>query len=407
MSFQPLSSLLIRRLVLAAVLCTLIAAAIQAFLAVREENAAFERSLQNIGDTHLALLSVSLWDIETAALRKQLAQITSQPEIAFARVVERSGHAFEAGDPKLRDPAARRFAIPYPDGRPGSIGTLEVSVNKSTLVAHVTERVLGVMLGLVVLSVVLCFVIVAVLRLELEKPMRRLAQFTRELTPDRLTTRLELQRPKRRWEDEIDLVANGFGTLQDAIRAHVVTLDQQVAQRTADLQIALDEITALTITDSLTGCHNRRHLDERLLDEVTRSRRGLHPLSVVIADIDHFKSVNDTLGHAAGDTVLRGLARIFMGEMRARIDWVARSGGEEFVIVLPDTSLEGATKTAERLRRAVEASVFEHESRPLGVTASFGVAQWREGDDAATLLARADNMLYRAKASGRNRVQAQ
>src|SRR4029434_9214633 len=148
-------------------------------------------------------------------------------------------------------------------------------------VARVTERVLAVILGLVTLSLVLCFVIVAVLRLELEQPMRRLALFTRELTPDRLTTRLELPRPKRSWEDEIDLVANGFGTLQDAIRAHVANLDQQVAQRTGDLQIALDEIRALTITDSLTGCHNRRHLDERLFDDVLRAKRAGQRLSLI------------------------------------------------------------------------------------------------------------------------------
>jgi diguanylate cyclase (GGDEF)-like protein len=406
-TFQPLSSLLIRRLVLAALMCTLIAGAIQAFLTVREENAAIDRTIRNIGDTHVALLSVGLWDIETAAVRKQLAQIVGQREIGYARVEERSGHVFEAGDANLRDPAAPRLDIPYPDGRSGSIGTLEVSANQSTLVARVTERVLGVIVGLVALSVVLCFVIVAVLRLELEQPMRRLALFTRELTPDRLTTRLELPRPKRSWEDEIDLVANGFGTLQDAIRAHVANLDQQVAQRTSDLQIALDEIRALTITDSLTGCHNRRHLDERLLDEVLRAKRAGHRLSLIIADIDHFKTVNDTRGHAAGDTVLRGLARIFMSSMRARIDWVARYGGEEFVIVLPDTNLQGATETAERLREAVEASTFEHDGRPLEVTASFGVAECRDSDDTASLLARADSSLYRAKASGRNRVQAQ
>ena len=349
---------------------------------------------------------MSLWDIEPTAVRRQLERIASQPEIAYVRVEERSGHTFEGGTAELRDPKARRLDIPYPDGRLGSIGTLEVSVNRQTLLRHVAERVLIVVLGLVTLSAVLCAVIAAVLRMEVETPMRRLAAFTRELTPERLTAPLKLERPERPWQDEIDLVATGFQTLQDAIQAHVSDLDQKVDRRTHELQDALDEIRALTITDSLTGVHNRRHLDLRLLEEVVRAQRAERPLSIIIADIDHFKTINDTLGHAAGDTVLRGLARIFLGEMRARIDWVARYGGEEFVIVLPDANLATAGAIAERLRSSVENSAFDHEARPLGVTASFGVAECREADDAASLLARADGMLYRAKAAGRNRVSA-
>ena len=265
---------------------------------------------------------------------------------------------------------------------------------------------LEVVLGYVLLAAAICIVVVAVLRLELERPMRHLARFTAELTPEQLTTPLRLERPRRRHRDEIDLVAEGFKTLQDGIQAHVSNLDAQVAIRTAQLESALAEIKELTITDSLTGCFNRRHLDLRLLEEVLRSQRSAHPLSVVISDIDNFKTINDRLGHAAGDAVLRGLAELFRGAMREKIDWVARYGGEEFVIVLPNSDLEDATAIAQRLRAAVEASMFSHGKFNLRITASFGVAECSAGDNADGLLARADAMLYKAKGAGRNKVFA-
>jgi diguanylate cyclase (GGDEF)-like protein len=404
-SFRSLASTLIRRTIVVAAIVAMLAALVQGFLTVREEGEAFDRALRNIAQSNVPMLSVSLWDIEPVAVKRQLRAIATQPEIAYVRLTESTGHAFEDGNRnRATGETPRVLDIPYPDGRKGVIGTLEVTPNRGALYGHVTSHVLMVVLGYGLLAAVLCGLIGIVLRLELEKPMRELTRFTSELSPDALTRPLVLSRRPHPWHDEIDLLAQGFRTLQDGIQSHVSNLDAQVKQRTAELEGALDEIRALTIIDPLTGCYNRRYLDERLREEVLRSQRSLRPVALVVVDIDHFKRINDTMGHAAGDSVLKGMAEILLAEMRAQIDWVARLGGEEFVILLPDTPLEAAGRVAERLRLAVAATTFPFDGREIHVTASFGVAARVDSDTAASLLGRADANLYRAKALERNVV---
>lgn len=406
--FRSLAGSLLRRTIGVAVACTVVAAGVQVAFTVREENERFDRAIGTVASTHVPLLSVALWDIEPEAIRRQLQEIAKAPEIAHVRLRARTGQAFEAGEAAQGDRASvQRLVVPYPEKREGSIGTLEVMPDRGSLYRRLAERILAIVLGFAMLAAAVCGLTYAVLRDELARPMRKLARFTGELSPERLTTPLEPLRPPRPFSDEFDLVATGFRTLQDGIRAHVENLDQQVAQRTAELAAALDEIHALTITDPLTGCFNRRFLDSRLSEESLRSRRSGRPLAVILADVDHFKSVNDELGHAGGDVVLKGVAAVLRASMRERIDWVARYGGEEFVIVLPDTPLEAARAAAERLRTALAATQFVHGGFRIAVTASFGVAVATGEGDAASLLAQADALLYQAKAGGRNRVVAQ
>lgn len=160
-------------------------------------------------------------------------------------------------------------------------------------------------------------------------------------------------------------------------------------------------IGELAVTDYLTQLYNRVKLDQELLKEIRRAQRYRTPLCIMLLDIDHFKAFNDTYGHQTGDVVLKTIAAVLRQNSR-EVDIVGRWGGEEFLIITPSISLAGGKEFAEKLRRAVESRSVEGVGR---VSASFGVAEYREGDTLEHLIGRVDQALYRAKARGRNRVE--
>src|SRR5262249_55810850 len=151
--------------------------------------------------------------------------------------------------------------------------------------------------------------------------------------------------------------------------------------------------------DPLTGLTNRHGGELALQRELARARREKRSVSLVLLDVDHFKQVNDTRGHAVGDRVLRSVARIATDCVRAS-DLVARWGGEEFLVVLPSVAVDGAREIAERIRSRIEKGAQE----PTGVTISAGTSEVQSADDLPLALARADVLLHRAKVEGRNRV---
>lgn len=161
----------------------------------------------------------------------------------------------------------------------------------------------------------------------------------------------------------------------------------------------------LSITDTLTKAFNRQYLYQRLPEEIERSRRYGDPLSIALFDIDLFKHFNDTYGHPAGDFVLKEVVRLAQNQIR-EVDALVRYGGEEFLLLLPNTPLSGGIVTAERYRKAVEAAGFPWSDKRLKVTVSIGVAALEEGCSDEQLLKRADDALYKAKQVGRNRVEA-
>ena len=162
-----------------------------------------------------------------------------------------------------------------------------------------------------------------------------------------------------------------------------------------------ERLKQLATTDALTGICNRRHFDEVLASEINRAARFSSPLSLILFDIDHFKRVNDTFGHQAGDRVLTQLA-VTVGNSIRTVDLFARWGGEEFVVMLPGSDLDAGRLLAEKLRMALEKQPFSDVGQ---VTCSFGVAEYAPGDNADALIKKVDRCLYHAKASGRNRVE--
>jgi len=158
-------------------------------------------------------------------------------------------------------------------------------------------------------------------------------------------------------------------------------------------------------TDALTGLYNRREFELRLAEEHRRAARYAKPYALMMLDIDHFKQVNDTHGHPAGDVVLKTLANILRKQLRD-VDLAARYGGEEFVVVFPEISGEAAKKVAERARRAIAATPFRlPDGREIGVMVSIGVSSYpKDADTPQGVVERADRALYAAKEAGRNRV---
>lgn len=177
-------------------------------------------------------------------------------------------------------------------------------------------------------------------------------------------------------------------------------LQIELVEKNAALMSAYKEIEQLAITDSLTELYNRRFFNQRIVHEVERAKRFHVPLSLVMIDVDNFKRLNDTHGHLTGDSVLRVLADVLKAEIR-QIDIAARFGGEEFILLLPETIKSGAAVLAERIR----VSVAEHDFGHIGtVTVSAGVAQQPDAEDATSelLINLADSALYKAKMAGRN-----
>jgi diguanylate cyclase (GGDEF)-like protein len=168
----------------------------------------------------------------------------------------------------------------------------------------------------------------------------------------------------------------------------------------------IEEVTRRARTDQLTGLANRRHFDEQMARVLAETDRFGGPVSLVVADIDFFKNVNDTFGHDGGDAVLQSVGKTFQEGIR-NVDTCARYGGEEIAVLMPQTNIEGALKFAERMRKAIETRTVMYAGRAIDVTASFGVATYP--DSVAThdaLFPTADRALYQAKAEGRNKVRA-
>jgi diguanylate cyclase (GGDEF)-like protein len=164
------------------------------------------------------------------------------------------------------------------------------------------------------------------------------------------------------------------------------------------------QLEEMAVTDKLTGLGNRQAFDFGFKQALSRIRRTGEPLSLMMIDLDHFKAVNDTFGHAVGDETIRNIAKFVRSRLR-EMDVMCRWGGEEFVVLMPTCTIDDAFRTAEKIRAEVAAASFVGSAQTNKVTISIGVSQAFEGDGEDALMSRADAALYAAKDAGRNRVE--
>ncbi len=217
-----------------------------------------------------------------------------------------------------------------------------------------------------------------------------------------ITERLDILTGQLRMFCEEEAVRNA------ELAAQIASLTERLGeleQEAKDLRHRLRVAHQQALYDPVTGLPNRKAVDERLAQEFSRWQRFHQPLSLAVWDIDHFKRINDRFGHQAGDKALRIVGQVLRSAVRA-VDFVGRYGGEEFVMLLPGTDLEGALKVAEKLREAVKRCGFNSRGKPVPVTISCGLTCARMGDTQTSLFERADRALYQAKQAGRDRCIA-
>jgi len=195
--------------------------------------------------------------------------------------------------------------------------------------------------------------------------------------------------------------------LKDITTSMLFDFNKEALKEHTEIHALIDNMNKLSFHDPLTELYNRRYIMEKLPVDLLNAALSSTHLSIIMADIDYFKKVNDSYGHVAGDYVLKNVAKIFSGCIVRGSDWVARYGGEEFLICMPGADLEAAKNVAERMRAALNNFVTHYENKEIYATASFGVCSTVSAgtESVEAFLKRADEKLYQAKGNGRNRVE--
>ena len=238
-------------------------------------------------------------------------------------------------------------------------------------------------------------------------PLNRIIKHINQITKGDLDVQ-EIEVGRRK--DELGQLGAAFNSMHGTIKrqikelnAHRELLEQEVQERTRDLEKAYQKLEAISKTDELTGLPNRRDMNETVANEVERAHRTQKPFCFIFMDIDHFKNINDTYGHACGDLVLKSVAQTIRGLLR-KYDVFARYGGEEFLTLLPETDLPGATVVAERFRKKIEAMSVQFADITIKVTITLGVSRFDPRLGAERSIQLADKALYQGKEGGRNKV---
>lgn len=251
-------------------------------------------------------------------------------------------------------------------------------------------------LALVVILIIMVTAFALYMGHTIVAPLEKLMVAARGIVDGKLDVQLQVQQ-----RDEVGQLAAMFNQMTDALRSkrtEIMTINENIRQKNQLLQ-------KLSVTDGLTGLYNRSKLDTILIDQLARFKRNNRPFCLLMIDIDYFKHINDEHGHITGDKILTTVSAVLLKSIR-EIDYAARYGGDEFMIILTETDLDAATKTAERIRAQANALCQEFGASPVKITLSIGIAKSQPGDITPNdLIARADAALYEAKNAGRDQVQ--
>jgi len=373
-------------------------------------------------------LADPVWSLNQATMSARLEAALLHQEVRRIRILSPEGDEVYAATARLSDTPSEQKdpqelhteALIYPPAEAPSerqnlpTARLQIEFDRSPMEQSLQHSLLRQALKVVAMNLLLLVLLCFSLNLVFS-PLTRLRDALNHLAGHDAETLEELPPFRLR---EFDSVIDGFNrTLQRLrhiilrhseaearARAAMRSTNEALAQVRAAQQELLEknrQLEILSITDQLTGLYNRHKLDQVLNAEFARCLRYDSQFSLVLLDIDHFKAVNDEFGHPVGDLVLCEIAGQLQ-ENKRETDTLGRWGGEEFLLICPDTSLDGARQFAEKLRQAIEANCHQCAGK---ITASFGVATFRSGEMLKDLISRTDQALYCSKHKGRNRVE--
>ncbi len=362
-------------------------------------------------------LAGALWELNHSQMEAIQKGIMDFPSVSVMTVEDAFGHRTRLPDDAFSPNIiiAHEFKLFYSfAGETKFLATVKLETGKDVVIDRLALRYQLHFLAALVKSAVLTLLFSLVFRRSLGKPLEHLIATAGAVSISSLDrSRVDLGQTKENELTDLETTFNTMlRTLDSERREHESellrinsALEEQVRERTSELESANSALRSLASTDPLTKVANRRSFSERTVSEMERSRRNGRPLSLLMLDLDFFKKVNDTWGHAGGDAVLCDFARTTESVVRTT-DIVARLGGEEFAVLLPDTGIEGAEILARRLLDSVRARSVAYNGGEIVYTVSIGLAAFGGAEETYdSLLDRADSGLYLAKRNGRDRME--
>lgn len=372
-----------------------------------------QSELASIEHTFSPALATALWELNTEQLEALQQGIVDLPVITTIRIMNARGRELikESEHSSLGGQITHTFKLSYHfSGEDVHLADVTFMAAGNVIFDRLRVGYQMIIISALIKSTALTLLFLWAFRRRLAVPLQRLTDSVTAIDLDSLGSkhRLDLLQAE---ENELTKLETAFNRMLNRLEEERVAhysaleamnrgLEAQVAERTRELE-------QLVRTDPLTGAANRRHFVEQVQIEIQRARRGNTPLSLLMIDLDHFKRINDTWGHAAGDEVLRNFARIALTPLRAG-DLFARIGGEEFGLLLPNTGLDGAVEVALRILEATRQQSIDCGTGEIRYNVSIGAALFNADETSyEPLLKRADVALYRAKEEGRDQVIAE